>query len=82
MILTVNYRHRYDNYRRAGHYHLHVYTTMAPAAHIIILTTIMDDANIDLLHISNFANHIIVIIMFVYARTSSRQITRSLGNAL
>jgi len=54
MILTVNYRHRYDNYRRAGHYHLHVYTTMAPAAHIIILTTIMDDANIDLLHMSNY----------------------------
>ena len=28
--------------------------TMAPAAHIIILTTIMDDANIDLLHMSNY----------------------------
>ena len=26
MILTVNYRHRYDNYRRAGHCHLHVCT--------------------------------------------------------
>jgi len=53
MILTVNYRHRYDNYRRAGHCHLHVITTMAPAAHIIINNN-NGDANIDLLHMSNY----------------------------
>ena len=56
MILKVNYRHRYDNYRRAGHYHLHVCTMyMVAGRHdISSLTTIMDDANIDLLHMSNY----------------------------
>ena len=39
--------------RHAGHYHLHMYY-MAPAADISSLTTIMDDANMDLLHKSNY----------------------------
>jgi len=53
MILKVNYRHRYDNYRHAGHYHLHVCTKWR-RRHTSSLTTIMDDANIDLLHMSNY----------------------------
>ena len=55
MILKVNYRHRYDNYRRAGHFIYMYVLYMVPGRHdISSLTTIMDDANIDLLHMSNY----------------------------
>ena len=56
MILKVNYRHGYDNYRQYRPL-LSTLCTMYMVAgrhDISSLTTIMDDTNIDLLHMSNY----------------------------